>query len=200
MARCTGDKASGHPLHLLHQPLAASSSSGDPAGGDEARLLPGRAGRGRSTTEGLGSSGDSSLLLTTAWPERSQLSGSQKLLDHSLAPFITPNRAVIHAGRLIIVEFTHPSLDNLWRRGWAEAARSSPAMAHRTRRQRRWHQCPASVGTPRTLSALSGFRRYLGRRGSAGSTQSCCRRDIALLQHAPRTLVDGHRVPRLNTR
>lgn len=33
MARCTGDKAPGPPLHLLHQPLAASSASRDPAGG-----------------------------------------------------------------------------------------------------------------------------------------------------------------------
>jgi len=95
---------------LLTAPLGAGP-------GDEVLLLPGRAGRGWSTASGLGSSGDSSLLLTTVWPERSRLSGSQNLLDHSLAQFITPNRAVIHAGRLIILEFTLPSVDNLWRRG-----------------------------------------------------------------------------------
>lgn len=61
MLRCTGDKAPGHPL----PPLAASSFSGDPATGNEARLLPGKAGNGRSAADGLGSSGDSSLLLTT---------------------------------------------------------------------------------------------------------------------------------------
>lgn len=88
--------------------------------------------RGWSATNSLGSSGDSSLLLTIVWPEDSQLSGSQKLLDHSLAPFITPNRAMIRSGRLIIVEFTHPSIDNLWRRRWAGAAHSSPAIAHGT--------------------------------------------------------------------
>lgn len=33
MARRAGEKAPGHPSYLLHQPLAASSSSGDPAMG-----------------------------------------------------------------------------------------------------------------------------------------------------------------------
>ena len=33
MVRCAGNTALGHRSHLLHQPLAASSSSGDLPGG-----------------------------------------------------------------------------------------------------------------------------------------------------------------------
>lgn len=64
--------------------------------------------------EMLRRSGDSSLLLTTVWPEYSQLSGRKKLLDCCLAPFIVPSRAVIHAGRLIFVGYPYPSTENLW--------------------------------------------------------------------------------------
>lgn len=38
--------------------------------------------------------------------------------------------------------------------------------------QRRWHQCPAAVGTQRRLSPAPGARHCLGRSSSGGSTRS----------------------------
>lgn len=117
-------------------------------------------GRGWSAADRLGSSGASSLLLTTAWPERSQLSGSQKLLARSLAPFSAPNRAMIHAGRLIVVGVTQPSADNPWRRGRAGAAPLSPLRGLGVRAD--------GINVPqqwRALSVLPGFSQCLGSRG-----------------------------------